>query len=357
MKDTYCVILAGGAGERLWPLSSYVRPKQLIPFINGMSLLEQTVQRVQAIEKNKNHLIVMTNADLQDPVKKLVGKQATVLTEPMGRNTGPAILLSCLEIYSKNEDAVVVIVPSDHFIPETEKVTSLLLAASAYASCYEQIVLLGIRPTTPATGYGYVQYATDLTPGWACFPIRKFHEKPDKEQAQNYLEQGDMLWNSGIFVGRAKVFLDQFQQWAPELWNAVAAYRARELTYDQVPSISIDHAVLEKSNSMVVFPAHFEWHDVGTLPAFLTLKAHHEKESAATQIINVDAHNNLACASKKVVAFVGVDNLCVVETDEALLVVAHDRVEAVRDVSSLLKAKEDRNAGHSKSTVVAENSL
>jgi mannose-1-phosphate guanylyltransferase/mannose-6-phosphate isomerase len=357
MKDIYCVILAGGAGERLWPLSSYVRPKQLIPFVNGTSLLEQTVQRVQAITKNKNHLMVMTNVELQEPIKKMVGKQATILTEPVGRNTGPATLLSCLEIYDKNEDAIVAIVPSDHFIPEHEKFTSLLLAAAAFASCYDQIVLLGIKPTSPATGYGYVHYKTELMPGWACFPVQKFHEKPDKEQAQKYLEQGDMLWNSGIFVGRVKVFLDQFQQWAPELWSAVAAYRANQGAYDLVPNISIDHAVLEKSNEIVVFPAHFEWHDVGTLPAFMMLKAQHEKESTATKVINIDANNNMACATKKVVAFVGVDNLCVVETDEALLVVAHDRVESVRDISSFLKTTESKDAGHSESSLATENSL
>ncbi|MFA6263067.1 MAG: mannose-1-phosphate guanylyltransferase [Candidatus Babeliales bacterium] len=357
MKDIYCVILAGGAGERLWPLSSYVRPKQLIPFINGSSLLEQTVQRVQAVVKNKNHLMVMTHAELQEPIKKMVGKQATVFTEPVGRNTGSAILLSCLEIYDKNEDAVVVVMPSDHFIPEYEKFSSLLLAAAAFASCYDQLVLLGIKPTTPATGYGYVRYKTELMPGWACFPVQKFHEKPDKEQAQRYLEQGDMLWNSGIFVGRVKVFLDQFQLWAPELWSAVAAYRANQCAYDQVPSISIDHAVLEKSDKIVIFPAHFEWHDVGTLPTFLMLKAQHEKESTATKVINVDATNNMACAIKKVVAFVGVDNLCVVETDEALLVVAHDRVESVRDVSSILKTKESKDAGRSKSSLATEDSL
>jgi len=354
MKDAFFVVLAGGSGERLWPLSSYLRPKQLIPFINGISLLEQTLQRVQALAKNKNHIIVSTNADLQEPIKKLVGKQATVLTEPEGHNTAPAILLSCLEVYEKNEDAVVVVLPSDHFIPEAEKFVSLLWASIAFASCYDKLVLLGVKPTYPATSYGYIQYnLAGLVPGWACFPVQKFHEKPHKEQAQTYLEQNDMLWNTGVFVGRAKTFIDQFIQWAPDVHDAMVAYKKNEKGYDQLPTISLDHAILEKSDKVVVFPAQFEWHDVGTLPSFLMLKAQHEKESAA-QIINVDATNNLACSSKKVVAFVGVDNVCVVETDEALLVVAQDRVEAVRDVSSFIKKQEKQHAHRSEAGMASE---
>ena len=337
MKETFFVVLAGGHGERLWPLSSYLRPKQFIPFINGISLLEQTTQRIQPLVKNKSHLMVVTNADQQDAVKKLLGKQASVLCEPAGRNTAPAILLSCLEIVEKDNDAVIVVLPSDHFIPETEKFVSLLWASIAYASCYDQIVLLGVKPTHPATGYGYIQYkAEQFVAGWSCFPVQKFHEKPDKERAQEYLSRQDMLWNVGIFVGKAKVFLDQFAQWAPELWSAMEQYRKNECGYDQLPSISIDHAIMEKSDKVVVFPAQFAWHDVGTLPAFLTLKAQYEKD-ADTKVINVDAQGNLACSTKKVVAFVGVDNLCVVETDDALLVVAQDRVESVRDVSSQIK--------------------
>ena len=337
MKDTFFVVLAGGSGERLWPLSSYVRPKQLLPFINGVSLLEQTVQRIQPLVKNKNHLFVVTNTDQQDAVKKMVGKQATVFAEPEGRNTAPAILTTCLEINEKNDDAVIVVLPSDHFIPQTEKFVSLLWAAVAYASCYDQLVLLGVKPTSPATGYGYIQYqASHIVPGWMCFPVQKFHEKPDKEQAQAYLAKNDMLWNIGIFVGRVQVFLEQFKQHAPDLYQAVQAQRKNELEYSQIPHISMDHAVLEKSEKVVVFPADFEWHDVGTLPAFLMLKAQYEKETQ-TRVINVDAHNNMACASKKVVAFVGVSNVCVVETEDALLVVAQDRVEAVRDISSFIK--------------------
>lgn len=340
MKDAYFVVLAGGSGERLWPLSSYLRPKQLIPFINGTSLLEQTTQRVQQLVKNKNHLLVVTNADQQDSIKKLIGKQATVLAEPSGRNTGPAVLLSCLELVEKNDDAVIAVLPSDHFIPETEKFISMLWAATAYASCHDQIVLLGIKPTNPATGYGYIQYKPEqFVLGWTCFPVQKFHEKPPKEIAQEYLDRHDMLWNIGIFVGRAQLFIDQFKHYAPDVFQAVESYRKKGASYDEIPKISVDHAILEKSDKTVVFPAQFEWHDVGTLTSFLTLKAQFEKDPDC-KVINVDAQDNLACTTKKTVAFIGVSNMCVVETDDALLIVAQDRVESVREVATQINTQE-----------------
>lgn len=343
MKDTFFVILAGGNGERLWPLSSPARSKQLIPFINGTTLLEQTITRIQALVKNKNHLFITTNIEQQDTIKKLLGKQANILAEPTGRNTGPAILFSCLELADKDDDAVVVILPSDHFIPETEPFVSILWAAIAYASCYDHLVLLGVKPTHPSTSYGYIQYqAEQFVPGWACFPVQKFHEKPEKDQAQEYVQRSDMLWNTGIFIGRVAVIMQQFKQWAPELYEAMLQYRQSKISYDQLPKISIDHAVIERSDKKVVFCAPFIWYDVGTLPAFLQLKSQYETGSVA-KIINIDAHDNLASTSKKTVAFVGVNNLCVVETDDALLIVPQDRVESVREVSAKVNQQDHKH--------------
>lgn len=343
MIKAYFVILAGGSGERLWPLSSQARPKQLIPFVNGVSLLEQTLQRIRSLAVDKNHLMVLTNRDQQEAIKTCLKTRGTVVPEPVARNTGPAILFACMQIAEKNPDAVVVVLPSDHFIPETEKFAAQLVAAISFASWMDNIAMLGVKPTSPATGYGYIQYQPEnMMSGWVCFPIQKFHEKPDKEQAQKYVEQENMLWNVGIFVGRARIFLDEYQRHAPELYEAMQAYHRGELDYSKLPALSIDHAIMEKSERLVVFPSHFQWHDVGNLTTFLTLKAQHETERA-TEVINVNGQGNIACATKKVVAFVGVDNLCVVETDDELLIVAQEQVESVRQVLQAVKKKEKKH--------------
>lgn len=340
MKNLYVAILAGGSGERLWPLSSAKRPKQLIPFINGTSLLEQTVQRVQPLCKNKNFLFIVTNNEQQEAVKKVVGKQATVLTEPIGRNTGPALLLACLEIYEKNPDAVLISLPSDHFIPETEKLVSILWAASAFASCYDKLVLVGVKPTTPATGYGYISYdPKNVMSGFVCFPVIKFHEKPDKEQAESYLKESNMLWNIGIFVGRVSVFLQEIERLAPDLWHAMQDVRKNGGDYSALPAISFDYAVMEKSEHLVVFPADFQWHDVGSLSTFLTLKLTHEK-NGTEQVVNVDAQGNLACTTKKTVAFVGVSNVCVIETDDVIMVTTQDQTDSIRQVVAAIKEQD-----------------
>lgn len=333
------VILAGGSGERLWPLSSATRPKQLIPFINGTSLLEQTLQRIRTIVPDKNHLLVVTNKDQQEPIKASLKTRGTVLAEPMARNTAAATLLACMQIAEKNPDAVVVVLPSDHFIPDAEKFTAQLVAAISFAAWMDQIALLGVKPTHAATGYGYIQYQKDtMMSGWVSYPVTKFHEKPEKQQAESYIKDDAMLWNVGIFVARAKLFIDEFARLAPDLYHSMQAYLQGTQDYSTLPAISMDHAVIEKSDKVVVFPSNFQWYDVGNLTTFLSLKAQYEKEQAGN-VVNIQAHNNIACCTKKSVAFVGVDNLCVVETDDELLIVAQDQVENVRHVLQSMKEK------------------
>ena len=337
MTHAYFVILAGGSGERLWPLSSPARPKQLIPFINGITLLEQTIVRIQSLIRSKNHLFILTNTDQQEAIKKIVGKQGSVIVEPIGRNTAPAIASACAELYEKNPDAVIAILPSDHFIPESENIHALLTAAIAYASFYDKLVLLGIKPTFAATGYGYIQYtSTQQISGWTCYPIEHFHEKPDKEKAQEYLEKDGIAWNIGIFVGKVKTFIQEFETHAPNLWQNIQDYRSDKKKYDEIEPISIDHAIMEKSNNLVIFPAQFAWHDVGNLTTFLSLKMQYEKTGSA-EIVNVNGQDNIAYAAKKTVAFVGVSNICLVESENEIIVVAQDQVESVRKVLTSLR--------------------
>jgi len=339
MHKLFIVVLAGGSGQRLWPLSNPSRPKQLIPFINNASLLDLTLQRVASLVTDPSRIIVLTNQQQQKAIEAAVGKRATVMVEPVGRNTGPAILMACLLLRERDPEATVVVLPSDHCIPDTAAFVSAINTAVEQANVERRLVLLGVRPTYPATGYGYIQYAARGVGGSICFPVQRFHEKPEPALAASYVAMQSMLWNIGMFVGRVTHFLAEFERWAPDLFYAMQAYRSGILPYDRIPSISIDHAVMERSLAIAVLPVTFAWHDVGNLVTFLTLRAQYEPQRAAAPL-TVGGQNNIAATNKKVVAFVGVSDLCVVETEDALLVVAHEQAEAVRQVVAILNEKE-----------------
>jgi len=258
MNKLYVVILAGGSGKRLWPLSTPERPKQFLP-LQGTTLLETTVNRMAQVAASAVQMVV-TTAMYADAVKKLVGhKIAQVVVEPLARNTAPAILLACKEIQQQAVDPVMICVPADHYIRETDRFVATVQAAVAYAKEHENIVLIGIQPTEPATTYGYIE--PEYTAGeQKIFPVKRFHEKPTQSVAERYVQSG-MWWNSGIVCARSSVLMREFQLHAPALVDAID-------TYETVPACSIDYAVLEKSSTVVVIKGDFFWSDVGSLETF-----------------------------------------------------------------------------------------
>lgn len=337
MNGLYAVLLAGGQGERLWPLSTPERPKQLIPFINGRTLLDDTLARAAACVTSPHARMIVVHEKLAKSVRVAVGDQAHIVVEPTGKNTAPAILLACLEIAVLDPSAIIVIMPTDHFIPDYAAFCRELDTAAATAEQLDTIVLLGVTPTHPATGYGYIQYEHGYPLGDA-YPVVQFHEKPNQERAHEYCSRGDMLWNIGVFVGKVGVFIDEFKALRPELFDAMEAYRAGTGSYDAVEHISFDYAILEKSDRVMVIPVAFAWHDVGNLATFLALREHYQYGSDE-RMITVNAQDNLVMSSKKIVALVGVHDLCVVETPDVLLIVARDQAEQVRQVVSELRER------------------
>jgi len=342
----YFTILCGGSGTRLWPLSRKARPKQLLPFLNNKSLLEETIDRVAPLAQDKTHVGVITTAEQTPLIKQAVGeKLGFLLAEPMPRNTGPAILYSCLEIAKKDPEAVGVFLAADHFIPDTKLYCSYLQKAIAYAQTHDKIVTLGLMPTYPATGYGYIQASLDSTEGeeeTICagtpYNVKTFHEKPDAKKAQRYIEQADMFWNLGMFVGRISTFIHEFKVCAPEIFESVSRYVEAGAGYSEAPSLSIDYAVMEKSKNISVIPCDFEWTDVGNLETFLSIKQKYEtKENNLT--ISIDGKNNIAQTNKKLVSFVGVDNLCVIEDGDVIVVAKRNEIEKVKEVRAALKTK------------------
>lgn len=334
-NQTKFVILAGGSGSRLWPFSSSDKPKQLIPFLDSSTLLEQTIKRITPLITANKDIMVVTHERYKDPIQEVVGKNiGNILTEPLIRNTAPAVLQAVCHL-SKDEDPVIAILPSDHFIPDQGHFLALLTKMIDLVAEEPYLAILGAHPTHPATGYGYIQ----SEPNHAVkeyLKVQQFHEKPNEKTAQQYIDAKNYFWNMGIVVGRCSTFLQEFKEHAPNLLQIVLREGSMEAAYKKLPSISLDVAILEKSNRVVVFPWAYEWYDVGSIQTFLELHKRFAPAQIHQQVIAINAGNNLISSNKKVVACVGVSDICVVETDDALLIVNRKDVESVRSVSEYL---------------------
>lgn len=323
------IILAGGSGDRLWPISRKKRPKQLLPFLQQKSLLDQTIDRIAPLIPFENRWVMTAQEQVEAIEEKIAQSVNHILVEPESRNTAAAMMLAALLVEEKDPEAVLVFMPADHYIPQTEKFLEFINHAVDYAAENSVITLLGLKPSYPATGYGYVSYDHH-----ASFPapVHAFHEKPDLATAKEYIQKG-YLWNSGMFVAKAATFLEICQETAPSIFNGVAHFVHGEGDYHTVPADSIDYAVIEKTTRRAVLPADFVWCDVGNLETFLSLRGHADDQN----IVEIDAKDNLVEVSDSLVALVGVENLCVVQKDDILLVVNRDQVEKVKRVIDVLK--------------------
>lgn len=332
----FFAILAGGKGERLWPLSRKTKPKQLLPFDQNKSLLELTIDHIKPIS-DKQHRIVITTQEQQPTIQKLVGDEVwQVMAEPATRNTGPAILLTCLTLAQQDPNAYIVFMPADHYFSDCKPFCEALTQLSELNG--NDIGLIGIKPSFPATGYGYIEYQLDNSP---AHRIVKFHEKPTESVAKNYCAQENMLWNIGVFGGTVSTFIKEYQQHAPQLYDSVLAYMNHKKEYSDIQDISIDYAIMEKSKNLYVIPLSCAWSDVGNLNIFLSLQ-HHEPNTNKP-VISINSHDNLLSLHNKLVALIGVDNLCVVETEDVILISARNEAEKVKLVLQELKKNHYEN--------------
>ena len=338
MKEKHCyvVILAGGKGERLWPLSTKTTPKQILPFKNGKSLLQATIERVLQTIPEKN-LWIVTSQEQTELITRHVENYpvGTILSEPAARNTAAAILYTCLHIKQQDPDGVIVFLPSDHYIKENELFIQNLDQAFSWANQHRVIVLLGIKPTFPATGYGYIEHESRGNRDSSFHRVLKFNEKPSAAVAEKYYTKKNMLWNAGIFCSRADVFINEFALHMPKLYKQVTQSLNDKQIYKTIENISVDHAIMEKSNHTQVLPVSFTWSDVGNLDIFLSLLDKHQNKLPG--VISHEATNNLLYTNKKHVALIGVHNLCIVETDDSLLIADREQVEEVKKILENLK--------------------
>ncbi len=351
----YIVILAGGSGTRFWPLSRAARPKQLISITGDRTMLQRTVERILPL-KPKRILIITNRIQTEETERQLAHFRKIpidVISEPVGRNTAPAIGLAAAVIAAHDPEGVMAILPADHFIKDEEALRQTLIHA-AHTARNGYLVTLGIMPSRPETGYGYIEADMELR-GEGPFPVRRFVEKPPLEEAVRYLDEGNFFWNSGMFVWRADTILAEIAAYGANLsaalskitfnndvWELSDLDEQIESIYEAVENVSIDYAVMEKSSKVQVLPVEMGWSDVGS---WSSLPEVVEPDSAGTVCINstehisIDSSDCLIYADNRVVATVGVHDLIVVSTPDALLVCDRGRAQDVKKVVEELGRK------------------
>ena len=336
----HAVILAGGSGTRLWPLSRRQLPKQFLRIEGERSLLEATLDRLQPVVDAGNALIV-TGAEHARGEAYQALHDFQKLLEPVGRNTAPAIALAAAWLSRNGEDPVLVVLPADHVIRDLPAFHEALHRAIAAAED-GALVTFGIRPTRPETGYGYIRAVTD---GSTVVPVERFTEKPDQETAEGFLADGNYWWNSGMFVWKASSILAEVERHLPEVHAVLQRIRvewdgsdgdpqvAVEAHFAAMPSISIDYGVLERSDRVRLVPCDIGWSDVGSWDAVHDLAVQDERGNALHgNALAIDCENTMLHGDRRLVAAVGVRDLCVVETADAILIAPRGQTQRVREV-------------------------
>ena len=349
-NNYYAVIMAGGVGSRFWPVSTPDNPKQFHDMLGtGKSLIQQTFSRLEALIPQEN-ILISTNERYADLVKKQLPTitDLQLVLEPAMRNTAPAVLYASLKIYAKNPEAQILIAPSDHWIDKEAVFIKDLETAFTACSIHDILMTLGIQPSYPNTGYGYIQY--DKNTENEIKKVNQFTEKPNLETAKKFISSGDFLWNAGIFVWSAKSIIKAFQTHLPEMfalfhkgknvWNTDFEDDFIKETYPKAANISIDYGILEKSDNVKVLPVDIGWNDLGTWGALYQKLAKDKQQNA---VVNAESHftdasgNMIRTESGKKVIIKGLNNFIVVENDGILVILPKDEEQAIKELAELAK--------------------
>ncbi|MCE0498405.1 MAG: NTP transferase domain-containing protein [Methylacidiphilales bacterium] len=343
----YACIMAGGSGERFWPLSRVATPKHLVPLLSKRTLLEETVRRVKRALP-ASHIFVLTHRAQIKACRAAVPqlKPEQFIAEPAKRDTAPACALGTALVRSLDPQAVVVFLPADALIKDTAAFATQLRTASELATKTGTIVTFGIRPDHPSTRFGYLEAAEPLPESTAACPffrVKRFVEKPDATRAKTYLKSRRYFWNAGIFLWKVETFLREARRLKPELAAFIEAFpkKNREAylkkKFPALPKISVDYAIMEKAAQVAVTEARFDWDDVGSwtaLPSHLTKDA--SGNTVRGEVVAYHSQGNIAVAKKRLIALCGVRDLIVIETEDAILVCHRDAAEQIKQLQPSL---------------------
>lgn len=345
------IILSGGAGTRLWPLSWGDHPKQFLSLITDKTMIQETLLRLDGLETG-NPIISCGEGHrflVAQQIGEITNKKPVILLEPMAKNTAPAIAAACCAAMKQDKDAVVVVLPSDHIIADVKAFQNAVKTAAVNAE-KGYLVTFGIVPTFPSTGYGYVKAAGSETDG--AYTLEKFVEKPCLEKAQEYLASGEYAWNSGMFVFKASSFLEELKTHNPEMANlSIEAFekasvetdfiRLDKESFGKIKGDSIDYAVMEKTSKGRVVKLNAGWDDVGSWSALYDISKKDENQNVikGDDVITLDTTSSYIRGGKRTIATIGLDDVVIVDSDDALLVAAKDKIQNVKKIAETIKAR------------------
>jgi mannose-1-phosphate guanylyltransferase len=352
----YTLVMAGGKGTRLWPESTNSKPKQYMALFSKKSLIEETLDRFEGLANKEEKYIVTVSEQKEicsSLVDHLVHKKAYIL-EPSGRNTAPCILLSLatLKAHGASDSDVVAIVPSDHVILNTKGFQRTISYAKDMAILEKKIVTIGITPHFPHTGFGYIQRKNKVnTQEDACaFSVQAFKEKPNFETAKTYVQSGEYYWNAGMFVATIGVLIEEFKKHAPEVFkfyhdllNSVSEGKDYKAIYNQIPENSIDYAVMEKTENILVVPSLFDWNDLGSWDALESITKPIENNFIINQKSSVNylsgSEGNIVYAPNQFIALANVQDMIIVSNERALMIMPKKDAQKVKDIYQFVKEK------------------
>lgn len=353
-KDFYCVIMAGGAGSRFWPVSRNSKPKQFLDILGvGKTFLQLTYERFARFIPKEN-ILVVTSTSFRDIVREQVPQilPENILLEPYRRNTAPCIAYATYKLFQKAPDATIVVAPSDHFISNESLFQDTIVQALTYASTSGDLFTLGVEPSRPETSYGYIQMTLKdfkNIDGNVAYSVKTFTEKPNQELAKVFVDSGEFLWNSGIFIWNIRTIKAELEKWLPDVaipfaqgaqcYYTPCEQQYVERVYNDCTSVSIDYGVMEKTSKSWVFKVSFGWSDLGTWDS---LYLHSKKDTAQNYVrageLMMDKVNGsiiVATDKNKLMAIKGLDNFMVVDTDDVLMICPRDDVRFKNMITDL----------------------
>lgn len=346
----YAVIIAGGSGTRFWPESRKRRPKQLLRIASDRSLLRATVERVLGLVPMERIMIVTIeeqSAQIREEVPEL--GQSSIVIEPYGRNTAPCIALAAFKLAAQDPEAVMLVLPADHIIGDVPEFLECAKFGADIARGHGVLVTFGIQPTRPETGYGYIKIGEKAfgIGDRAAHRVDRFVEKPDRATAEQYLASGDYLWNSGMFLWSVSTILEAFKEHLPDVYerlhaisgflNAEGEREAVRRIYSELPNVSIDNGIMEVAQNVAVIPLNVPWNDVGSWPALHDVwGADASGNSGRGDFVQIGSSKCVVSAGSRLVALVGVNNLIVVDTPDAVLVCHKDSAQDIKKLQTLL---------------------